>query len=178
MVMKRTLKPLLTWAELQPSSTQISMVPKAFSLVTRCGYQLKSILLTFHSQGSVVKSALSTNAKSRFVSDVFDGVLGPQHHARAAHLMVSFFLWSIKSFAWSKPMGPLKGAVSAQKALQGSRTETRELLHRDPGDPQSSIPTLLYSPWKKNSHSKSCNRQKFSIWDTNRCFNILNITVD
>ena len=31
MVIMKTLKPLLTWAELHPSSTQISMVPKAFS---------------------------------------------------------------------------------------------------------------------------------------------------
>ena len=40
----------------------------------------------------------------------------------------------------------------------------------------SSIPTLLYSPWEKMSNSKSFKSQKFSIWGTNRCVNIVNNT--
>ena len=35
--------------------------------------------------------------------------------------------------------GPLKGAVSAQKALQGSETETRELLG---GTEENSVPLM------------------------------------
>ena len=42
------------------------------------------------------------------------------------HLMIeSLYLWSSRRNAYQ---GPLKGRVSAQKAFQGSRTETRELL--------------------------------------------------
>ena len=41
-----------------------------------------------------------------------------------AHLTVSLYLCS----SGSKARGPEKGAVSAQKALRGSETETRELL--------------------------------------------------
>ena len=44
---------------------------------SRSGHQLNYILFTFHNQGSVVKSAFSTNAQSRFASAVLDGVLGP-----------------------------------------------------------------------------------------------------
>ena len=44
---------------------------------SRSGHSLNSILLTFHNQGSVLKSAFSTNAQSRFASVVVDGVLGP-----------------------------------------------------------------------------------------------------
>ena len=40
----------------------------------------------------------------------------------------------------------------------------------------SSIPTLLYSPWEKNSYSKSFKSQQFSIWGTNWFINIVNIT--
>ena len=44
---------------------------------TRSGQKLNSILLTFQNQGSVVKSAFSTNAQSRFASVVVEGDLGP-----------------------------------------------------------------------------------------------------
>ena len=66
---------------------------------SRSARQLISILLTFRNKGAVLKSAFSTNSQSLFVSVIFDNVLGPR---------------------------PLKCAMSAQKALQGS--ETRELL--------------------------------------------------
>ena len=48
----------------------------------RSGHLLNSILLTFQNQGSVSKSAFSTNAQSRFASVVVDGVLGPLRLAR------------------------------------------------------------------------------------------------
>ena len=68
------------------------------------------------------KSVLSINAQSRFVSVVLDGVLGPPRH-----LMVSLYLCSSEA-THEASQGPLMGAVSTQKALQGSETETRELL--------------------------------------------------
>ena len=40
------------------------------------------ILLTFHNQGSVLKSVFSTNAQSRFAPAVFDSVLGPPRLSR------------------------------------------------------------------------------------------------
>ena len=40
---------------------------------------------------------------------------------------------------------------------------------------QNNIPTLLYSPWEKMSNSKSFKSQKFSIWGTNRCVNIVDL---
>ena len=63
-----------------------------------------------------------TNTQSKFLSAVFDGVLGPPH--LEPHLTASLFLCSSESNA----RGPLKGAVSAQKALQRSERETIELL--------------------------------------------------
>ena len=45
----------------------------------------------------------------------------------APHLMVSLYLWCSEA-AHEASWGPLKSAVSVQKALQGSETETRELL--------------------------------------------------
>ena len=41
-----------------------------------------SILLTFHNQGLVGKSAFSTNKQSKLASVVVDGVLGPPRLAR------------------------------------------------------------------------------------------------
>ena len=41
---------------------------------------------------------------------------------------LSLYLWSVRSIAQGEVWRPLKGAVSAQKALQGSETKTRELL--------------------------------------------------
>ena len=54
-----------------------------------------------------------------------NGTFAPR--LEGALLMVSLFLCSSGSNAQGN-LGPLKGAVSAQKALQGSETETRELL--------------------------------------------------
>ena len=62
-----------------------------------------------HSRIGVI-SALITNAQSRFASVVFDGISVVPETTHEA--------------SW----GPLKGAMSAQKALQGSERETRELL--------------------------------------------------
>ena len=64
-----------------------------------------------------------TDTKPRFASVGYGRVL---RHPRpnATHLMVSLNLWS----SGSNARGSLKGAVSAQKAIQGSRIETRELL--------------------------------------------------
>ena len=45
--------------------------------------------------------------------------------AKTAHLVVSVFLLEVARKASG---GTLKGTVSAQKALQGSEAETRELL--------------------------------------------------
>ena len=58
----------------------------------RSGHKLNFILLTFQNQGSVRKSAFSTNAQSRFASVAVDGV-GP------APLTVSLFLCSSGSNA-------------------------------------------------------------------------------
>ena len=73
--------------------------------------------------GSLKESAFSANAQSRFASVVVDGVLGPPRLARHT-------LWCpcISVVKHGADRGPLKGTVSAQKALQGSETETRELL--------------------------------------------------
>ena len=90
------------------------------------GHYLNSILLTFHNQGSVNKGAFLTNAQSRFASVAFDGVLGTQHLARHTCLYPYF---SVVTKVINKARrGPLNGAMSALKALQGSETETRELL--------------------------------------------------
>ena len=71
-------------------------------------------------------SAFSTNAQSRFASVVVDGVLGPprlaQHTCRYPCISV------VPEATCEASRGPEKGAVSAQKALRGSKTETRELL--------------------------------------------------
>ena len=42
------------------------------------------------------------------------------------HITVYLYLWSLKAMH-EVSRGPLKGAISAQKALQGPKTETREL---------------------------------------------------
>ena len=49
--------------------------------VCRSGHKLNSILLTFHNQGSVLKSAIATNLQPRLAFAVFDGVLGLQRIA-------------------------------------------------------------------------------------------------
>ena len=69
-----------------------------------------------------IEKCISTNAKSRFASAVVDDVLGPSPPS-AAHLTLSLFLCRSTHEASS---GPLKSAVSAHKAFQGSERETRE----------------------------------------------------
>ena len=93
---------------------------------SRSGHQLNSILLTFHPQGSVLKSALSSNALSRFASVVVDGVLGLPRLAR--HTGRYPCIAVVPEATHEASRGPERGAMSAQKALRGSETETRELL--------------------------------------------------
>ena len=76
--------------------------------------------------GTKKKSAFSTNAQSRFASVVLDGVLRPP---RLSWHTLRCPCFSVVPEATNEASrGPLKGAVSAQKALQGSETEPRELL--------------------------------------------------
>ena len=74
----------------------------------------------------VFKSAFSTNALSRFASVVVDGVLGPPRLAR--HTLRCPCISVVPEATHEASRGPEKGAVSAQKALRGSETGTRELL--------------------------------------------------
>ena len=69
----------------------------------------------------MLKSAFSTNAQSRFAS-VVDSVLGPPRLAWHTSDCV------VPQAMHEASQGPLKGTRSAQKALQGSETETREVL--------------------------------------------------
>ena len=55
---------------------------------------------------------------------VFDGVLGPPRQAR--HTCPYFSL--VQDATHEAGRGPLRGTASAQKALPGFETETRELL--------------------------------------------------
>ena len=73
-----------------------------------------------------VKKCIFNNAQSRFASAVFDDVLGPP--LLAWHTRRCPFFSVVPEATHEASRGPLKGAVSAQKALQGSETETMELL--------------------------------------------------
>ena len=76
-----------------------------------------------HSRTGVKKGGFSTDAQSRFASDVLESVLGYPHRTWRCPC------FSVVPEATHKASPrPLKGAVSAQKAIQGSKTETRELL--------------------------------------------------
>ena len=67
----------------------------------------------------------SCDSQSRFaVFEVVLGLKGPS----AAYLMVSLFLCSSGSSARGEARTLQGGRVTAQKALQGSKAETRELL--------------------------------------------------
>ena len=72
------------------------------------------------------KSAFSTNTQSRLASIVVDGVLGPLRLTR--HTWWCCCISVVPEATHEASRGPEKGTVSAQKALQGSETETRELL--------------------------------------------------
>ena len=76
-----------------------------------------SILLTWN-------SVFSTNAQSRFASAVFDYILWPLCVAPSRCPCLSVVPEEMYKASW----GPLKGSMSAEKALQGSEAETRELL--------------------------------------------------
>ena len=88
--------------------------------------QFYCILLTFHKQGSVCNSAFSTNAQTMSASAIFNGVLGTPRPARHTWRCPCFSV--VLEATHEASPGPLKGAVSAQKALRGFETETRELL--------------------------------------------------
>ena len=64
--------------------------------------------------------------QSRFASILLDGVLGPTHLAR--HTWQRYCISLVPESTHEASWGPLKGAVSAQKALCGPKTNTRELL--------------------------------------------------
>ena len=68
----------------------------------------------------------STNAQSRSVSVVVDGALVPPRLAR--HTLRCPLISVVPEATHEASRGPFKGAVSAQNAIQGSETETRELL--------------------------------------------------
>ena len=74
----------------------------------------------------MVESAFSTNAQSRFASVVVGGVLGPPRLAR--HTYQCPCISVVPEATHEASQGPEKGAVSAQKALQGFETETRASL--------------------------------------------------
>ena len=69
----------------------------------------------------------STNTQSRFASAVVDGVLGPLRLAR--HTCRCPCICVVPEATHEAKLRALEGdSVSAQKALQGSETETRELM--------------------------------------------------
>ena len=63
----------------------------------------------------------------RFVLDVLDGVPGPPRLVRHT-LRVCPCFFEVPEATNKASQGPLKDTLSAQKALQGSDAETRELL--------------------------------------------------
>ena len=75
---------------------------------------------------SVEKRVFSKCTESRFASAVCDSVLEPLRLSRHTWQYPCFYLVLL---AMQEERGrSLKGALSAQKAFQGSETETRELL--------------------------------------------------
>ena len=127
---EQTLMPLWSWpASFMPST--ISMV-MSWKIQTFWKHiiglnQVLSLtqLYSFDFSQSRI-GVFSTNARSRFVLAVFDGVLGPLRLARQTWLCPCFSV--VPKATYEASQGPLKGTVSAEKALQGSETETRELL--------------------------------------------------
>ena len=76
--------------------------------------------------GITKRGTFSTNALSRFASVVLDGAPGPPRLMR--HILRYPCISVVPEATHKASQGPLKGAVSAEKALQGSETETGELL--------------------------------------------------
>ena len=74
----------------------------------------------------VKKCIFNKNAQSRFASVVVDSVLAPPRVA--LHTWLCPCISVVPEATHEASRGPEKGAVSAQKALRGSETETRELL--------------------------------------------------
>ena len=71
--------------------------------------------------GTIKTGAVSTNAQSRFASVVVEGVLGPPRLVRHTWRCPCFSV--VLGATHKASQGPLKGAVSSQKALQWSKTE-------------------------------------------------------
>ena len=76
--------------------------------------------------GKKKTKVFSTNAQSRFASVILDGAL--DLHAKHATLEHYRCFSTVPDTMLKVCQGPLKGAVSTQKALQGSETEMKELM--------------------------------------------------
>ena len=92
----------------------------------RSSHKHNSILLAFYNPNHCEKGVFFANTQFRFASVVLDAVLGPPRLAR--HTCRCPSTSGVVDATHKANQGPLKGAVSAQKAIQGSKTETRELL--------------------------------------------------
>ena len=75
---------LLTGSTLHQKIFSVGRDPVAEDY-SRSDHKLDSILLTFQNQGMVLKSALSTNTQSRFLSPIFDSIFG--HHCPTRHTL-------------------------------------------------------------------------------------------
>ena len=72
------------------------------------------------------KKCVFNKRKIKVCVSWYDGVLGPPRLAR--HTWRCLCISVVPEATHEASQGPLKGAMSAQKAFQGSETETRELL--------------------------------------------------
>ena len=106
------------------------------------------------------KSAFATNAQSRFASVVVDGVLGPPR--LACHTWRCPCISVVPEATHKASRRPMKGAVSAEKALKGSETETRELL----GGMEEMIVSSTRVHWFPLQANKSffCKKEKETNW--------------
>ena len=86
--------------------------------------------------GTSKTCALSANAQSRFALIVLDGVVGPP--PLAWNTLQCPCISAVTEARHEVSPGPFKAALSAQKAFQGSETETRELLG---GTMENSLPS-------------------------------------
>ena len=89
-------------------------------------WSLTYLLPVEFSQSKIGVKKCVTDAQSRFASAVLNSVLGPPRLAQ--HTWQCPCISVVLEATHEASRGPSKGAVSAQKALQGSEMETRELL--------------------------------------------------
>ena len=109
-----------------PVISDTGWLPQALTVTNQVWSLTQFYSVDFSQLRISVKCAFSTNAQSRFASVVVDGVLGPPRLAR--HTWRCPCISVVPEATHEASRGPEKGAVSAQKALRGSETETRELL--------------------------------------------------